>query len=197
MKENKEKQLVEFIAQFMEQRGYAPSVREMQEKMNFASTSTVAYYLDRCEEKGLIKRTKGKNRALEVAEEFKGGNSIPLVGKVAAGEPILAIENIEDYIDLPARLFDNADGKLFLLTISGNSMINAGINNGDTIVVRQQNTAENGEIVVALLDDSATCKRFFAEKGHYRLQPENDTMRPIIVDDVTILGLVVGLIRKY
>ena len=197
MKINKEEQLVQYISDFTKQNGYAPSVREMRDKMNFASTSTVAYYLAKCEQKGLLKRTKGKNRALELADNLKDDNSVPLVGKVAAGEPILAVENIEDYIALPPNMFDNSEGNLFMLTISGNSMINAGINNGDKIIVRQQSTAQNGEIVVALVEDSATCKRFYAENGHYRLQPENDNMQPIIVSSVAILGVVVGLLRKY
>jgi repressor LexA len=156
----------------------------------------VFYYLQKCEDQGLIKRQKGKNRAIELVGEAYG-NSVPVIGRVAAGEPILAVQNIEEYLQLPQNLFDNTSGDLFVLTVKGNSMIEAGINSGDKIVVRRQSVAVNGEIVVALVDDSATVKRFYKEDDHYRLQPENSNMVPIIVSEVTILGIVVGLIRKY
>lgn len=194
--ENKQQELVKFIYDFTKQNGYTPSVREMCAKMNFASTSTIFYYLQKCEEQGIIRRAKGKNRAIElVNENYNSG--IPVVGRVAAGKPILATENIEDYIELPSNLFDTSSQELFILNVKGDSMIKIGINNGDKLIVKKQNTAENGQIAVALIDDSATVKRFFKENGHFRLQPENDTMSPIIVDEVYILGIVVGLIRKY
>ena len=194
--DEKQQELVKFIFDFTKENGYTPSVREMCDKMHFASTSTIFYYLNKCEQQGIIKRAKGKNRAIELvnAPEFNG---VPLVGKVAAGEPILAQQNIEDYYELPANLFDYKNNELFLLNVQGNSMINIGINNGDKIVVKKQNTANNGQIVVAMVDDSATVKRFFKENGYYRLQPENDEMQPIIVSEVEILGIVVGLIRQY
>ena len=194
--DEKQQELVKFIFDFTKENGYTPSVREMCDKMHFASTSTIFYYLNKCEQQGIIKRAKGKNRAIELvnAPEFNG---VPLIGKVAAGEPILAEQNIEDYYELPSNLFDYKNNELFLLNVQGNSMINIGINNGDKIVVKKQNTANNGQIVVALVDDSATVKRFYKENGYYRLQPENDEMQPIIVSEVEILGIVVGLFRKY
>lgn len=194
--DEKQQQLVQFIYDFTKQNGYTPSVREMCDKMHFASTSTIFYYLTKCEEQGIIKRAKGKNRAIELVDvPFEDG--VPVVGKVAAGEPILAVENVEDYIKLPENLFDYKSNELFILNVKGESMINAGINNGDKLIVKQQKTANNGQIVVALVDDSATVKRFYKEKGYFRLQPENDTMEPIIVNQVDILGIVIGLIRKY
>lgn len=194
--DEKQQHLLQFIYEFTKKNGYTPSVREMCDKMNFASTSTIFYYLKKCEEQGYIRRAKGKNRAIELARmnEFEG---VPVIGKVAAGEPILALENIEDYIELPPNLFDYQNDQLFILNVQGESMINIGINDGDKLIVKKQNTARNGEIVVALVDDSATVKRFYKESDHFRLQPENDNMKPIIVKEVNILGLVVGLIRKY
>lgn len=195
--DEKQQQLVQFIYDFTKQNGYTPSVREMCTKMNFASTSTIFYYLKKCEEQGIIKRAKGKNRAIELADNPLLNGGVPVVGKVAAGEPILAIQNIEDYIQLPSNLFDYDNNELFILTVKGESMINVGINEGDKLIVKKQNSANNGQIVVALVDDSATVKTFYKEKDHFRLQPENDFMKPIIVSNVEILGLVIGLIRKY
>ena len=194
--DEKQQELIKFIYDFTKQNGYTPSVREMCNKMNFASTSTIFYYLNKCEEQGIIRRAKGKNRAIELvnAPEYNG---VPVVGRVAAGEPILAEQNIEDYIALPENLFDYKNEDLFILNVKGDSMINIGINSGDKIIVKRQSIATNGQIVVALVDDSATVKRFYKENGYYRLQPENDNMEPIIVSEVSILGLVVGLIRKY
>lgn len=195
--DQKQQELVQFIYDFTKRNGYTPSVREMCTKMNFASTSTIFYYLKKCEEQGVIRRAKGKNRAIELVDNphFSGG--VPVVGKVAAGEPILAVENIEDYVQLPSNLFDYDNNELFILSVKGESMINAGINDGDNLIVKKQSTANNGEIVVALVDDSATVKTFYKEKGYFRLQPENSFMKPIIVDNVEILGKVIGLIRKY
>ncbi len=195
--DEKQQQLIQFIYDFTRQNGYTPSVREMCDKMNFASTSTIFYYLKKCEEQGIIRRAKGKNRAIELVDNPQLSGGVPVVGKVAAGEPILATENIEDYIQLPPNLFDYENNELFILTVKGESMINVGINTGDNLIIKKQNTANNGQIVVALVDDSATVKRFYKENGHFRLQPENDTMSPIIVNNVDILGIVIGLIRKY
>ncbi|MBQ8468800.1 MAG: transcriptional repressor LexA [Clostridia bacterium] len=194
--DEKQQELIKFIYDFTREHGYTPSVREMCNHMKFASTSTIFYYLQKCEDQGIIRRSKGKNRAIELvnAQELSG---VPLVGRVAAGEPILAEQNIEDYFELPTNLFDYNNEELFMLNVKGESMIKIGINNGDKIIVKKQNTANNGQIVVALVDDSATVKRFYKENGYYRLQPENDTMEPIIVGEVSILGIVVGLIRKY
>jgi repressor LexA len=163
-----------------------------------SSTSTISYYLNKLEMSGLIKKSPNKNRALEiVGETFNLANyiKIPVVGKITAGEPILAIENTEEYFIASPSLF-RGDG-LFILTVSGESMINAGIYDGDKIVVKQQSSAENGEIVAALIDGFATVKRFYKEENRYRLQPENDTMDPIYTDSVEILGKVVGLIRNH
>jgi repressor LexA len=194
--EAKQQELLNYIYEFTKQNGYTPSLREMCAKMNFASTSSVFYYLQKCEDQGLIRRSKGKNRAIELVGEAYG-NTVPVVGKVAAGEPIFAEQNIEEYLQLPQNMFDNSCGDLFALTIRGNSMIEAGINSGDKVIVRRQNVANNGDIVVALIDESATVKRFYKENNYYRLQPENSTMQPIILDSVIVLGIVVGLIRKY
>lgn len=195
--DEKQRELIQFIYDFTKQNGYTPSVREMCNKMNFASTSTIFYYLKKCEEQGIIRRAKGKNRAIELADNPTLSGGVPVVGKVAAGEPILAIENIEDYIQLPKNLFDYENNDLFILTVKGDSMVDVGINTGDKLIVKKQNSASNGEIVVALVDDSATVKTFYKECGYFRLQPENATMKPIIVDNVEILGKVIGLIRKY
>lgn len=195
--DEKQQELIQFIYDFTRQNGYTPSVREMCNKMNFASTSTIFYYLKKCEEQGIIRRAKGKNRAIELADNPMLGGGVPVVGKVAAGEPILAVENIEDYIKLPKNLFDYENEDLFILTVQGESMIEVGINDGDKLIVKRQNSADNGEIVVALVDDSATVKTFYKERGYFRLQPENYTMKPIIVKNVEILGKVIGLIRKY
>lgn len=195
--DEKQRELVQFIYDFTRQNGYTPSVREMCNKMNFASTSTIFYYLKKCEEQGIIKRAKGKNRAIELADNPILGGGVPVVGKVAAGEPILAVENIEDYIKLPKNLFDYENEDLFILTVQGESMIEVGINDGDKLIVKRQNSANNGDIVVALVEDSATVKTFYKERGYFRLQPENYSMKPIIVNNVDILGKVIGLIRKY
>ena len=190
-------QVLEFISNFSNENGYPPSVREMCSELGISSTATIHYYLKKLTDEGYIKKADFKNRCIEIVNNpFKKDDcGIPVVGKVAAGLPITAVENIEDYVKLPNGMFRG--NELFILNVSGESMINAGIFDGDQIVVRQQATANNGEKVVALIDDSATVKTFYKENGHIRLQPENDTMDPIIVPDCTILGVVVGLIRKY
>ncbi len=193
---SKEEELLAFIKNHQEEFGYPPTVREMCRAIKVSSTSTISYYLNKLETSGLIKKSPNKNRALEIVGEtfnFSDYVKIPIVGKITAGEPILAVENTEEYFIASPSLF-RGDG-LFILTVSGESMINAGIFNGDKIVVRQQSTAQNGEIVAALIDGLATVKRFYKEENRYRLQPENDTMEP--TDHVEILGKVVGLIRKF
>lgn len=200
MKENDNKiKILKFINDFVLKHGYAPSVREICKKMGLTSTSTVFYHLKKLEDEGLINRDYGKNRAIKVniqTSENSDKNLFNVIGKVAAGKPIFAVENIENQIEIPPELFGINTGDMFILNVSGDSMVNAGIFNGDKIIVKKQETAENGEIVVAMVDDSATVKRFYNEKGHVRLQPENDFMEPIIVDDCKILGIVTGLIRQ-
>ena len=195
---NKEEELLNFIRNHQEEFGYPPTVREMCRAIKVSSTSTISYYLNKLENNGLIKKSPNKNRALEIVGEtinFSDYVKIPMVGKITAGEPILAVENTEEYFLASPSLF-RGDG-LFILTVSGESMINAGIFDGDKIVIRQQSSAENGEIVAALIDGMATVKRFYKEDGRYRLQPENDAMGPIYTDNVEILGKVIGLIRKF
>lgn len=199
---NKEQELIDYIRSFQDRNGFPPSVREMCEAINVSSTSTIAYYLAKLENNGLIRKTHNKNRAIEILEKYPkvtnnpSGDyiSIPMLGTITAGQPILAVENYDECYMVSPNLF-RGDG-LFMLTVRGESMINAGILNGDKIVVRQQSYAENGDIVAALIDGSATVKRFYREDGHFRLQPENDTMQPIIVERVDLLGKVVGLVRN-
>ena len=175
-----------------------PSVREICKAFDMTSSSSAFYYLTQLENEGLIVKSNGKNRAITITGEKinKKANIFSVVGKVAAGKPIFAAENLEEEIDLPTELFGINNGDMFMLNVSGDSMVKAGIFSGDKIVVRKQETAENGEIVVAMVDDSATVKRFYKENNHFRLQPENDFMTPIIVDNCQIIGIVVGLIRQ-
>lgn len=194
----KQTEILEYIKECVLKKGYPPSVREICEAVHLKSTSSVHSHLATLEEKGYIRRDPTKPRTIEIIdEEFNPARrelvNIPVIGTVAAGQPILAEENISDYFPVPADILPNAD--VFMLEVKGESMINAGILNGDKVIVRMQNTAENGEMVVALLDDSATVKTFYKEDGHYRLQPENDTMEPIITDKVQILGRVIGIFR--
>ena len=197
----RQEDILSFIKEEVKKKGYPPSVREIGEAVGLASSSTVHGHLARLESKGFIRRDPTKPRAIEVLdpeglEALKPGVlHVPLVGKVTAGLPITAIENIEEYFPLPES-FGATEDNLFMLEIVGNSMIEAGILNGDHVVVKQQQTANNGEIVVAMTeDDEATVKRFFKEKDYFRLQPENSSMDPIIVDNVSILGKVVGVYR--
>lgn len=190
-----------FIKDEVRKKGYPPSVREIGEAVGLASSSTVHGHLARLESKGLIRRDPTKPRAIEILEfdnlvEFRPNVvNVPLIGKVTAGLPITAIENIEEFFPLPETFGTNEDN-LFMLEIMGDSMIEAGILNGDYVVVKQQQTANNGEIVVAMTeDDEATVKRFFKEESYFRLQPENSSMEPIIVENVSILGKVVGVYR--
>lgn len=196
---DKQSEIYEFLKNYTENKGYPPSVREICEAVSLKSTSTVHGHLKRLEKKGLIRRDPSKPRALEIAElstPKKEMISIPIVGKITAGLPILATENVEDTFSLPLD-FIKHDKELFMLRVSGQSMIKAGINDKDLAIIERCNDAVNGEIVVALIDDSATIKRFFKEENHIRLKPENDTMDPIIVDDCSILGKLVGIFRAY
>jgi repressor LexA len=197
----RQEDILTFIKEEVKKKGYPPSVREIGEAVGLASSSTVHGHLARLESKGFIRRDPTKPRAIEILdpeglEALKPGVlHVPLVGKVTAGLPITAIENIEEYFPLPES-FGTSEDNLFMLEIVGNSMIEAGILNGDHVVVKQQTTAHNGEIVVAMTEeDEATVKRFFKEKDYFRLQPENTSMDPIIVDNVSILGKVVGVFR--
>lgn len=204
--ENNLKMLMKYIVDFNDDNGYLPSVREMANHIGIKSTSTINYYINILEQRNLLKRNiqKNKARAFEILAAQKPEKptyapphkliNIPLVGTITAGKPILAVENIDDNFEVSADLFGN--GNLFMLRVKGESMIDAGINDGDLIVVNKQQTAQNGEIVAVLIDDSATVKRFYKEQNRIRLQPENTTMQPIYVDDCTILGKVVGLVRK-
>lgn len=198
----RQQMILDYIKDEVMQKGYPPSVREIAKAVGLASSSTVHGHLARIEDKGYIRRDPTKPRAIEILH-LEEGNPIPkeealyapVIGKVTAGLPITAVENIEEYIPLPANTA-NPDDSLFVLVIEGESMIEAGILDGDMVIVKQQNTAQNSEIVVAMTaDNEATVKRFFKEKDHIRLQPENATMEPLIYDNVTILGKVIGLYR--
>lgn len=196
----KQQEILDYIKEEILKRGYPPTVREICETVNLKSTSSVHSHLETLEKNGYIRRDPTKPRAIEICDDnFQMVRtemvSIPIVGNVAAGQPILAEENIQDYFPVPADMVPN--GESFILNVRGDSMINAGIFNGDRILVHSCNTAANGSIVVALIDDSATVKTFYRENGHVRLQPENDSMDPIIVDDCQILGKVFGVFRFY
>jgi repressor LexA len=195
----RQQQILEFIVMESETCGYPPSVREIGRAVGLKSTSTVHGHLTQLERKGYIRRDPSKPRAIEVLPAAgvlprTASVTVPLIGRVTAGMPVLAVENIEDYFPLPKEFGEQ--GSLFMLRVTGDSMIEAGILDGDYVIVRQQETAENGEIVVALIEDEATVKRFFIEKNKIRLQPENRFMDPIIVEDAAILGKVIGVIRR-
>ena len=200
--ENRQLEVLKFIHERVSDRGYPPTVREIGEAVQLSSTSTVHGHLSRLEKKGLIIKDPTKPRAIELTPlglEMIGAQpeSIPLLGVVTAGEPILAVEDASDFFPIPPHLAAEA-GQLFMLTIRGESMINAGILDGDQVIVRKQDIARNGDIVIAMTDeDEATCKRFYREQNHIRLQPENDYLEPIILSNVKILGLVVGLYRNF
>ncbi len=194
----KQTEILDYIKLQILNKGYPPSVRDICEAVNLKSTSSVHAHLEALEKNGYIRRDPTKPRAIEIIDDNfnltrREVVNVPLVGKVAAGEPLLAVENVVSYFPIPAEYMPNQE--LFMLTVKGDSMINVGIFNGDNIIVSKQNSAHNGEIIVALVDDSATVKRFYKEDGHIRLQPENDTMEPIIVSDCEILGKVIGLVR--
>ena len=196
----KQQEILDYIKEEILKRGYPPAVREICEAVNLKSTSSVHSHLETLEKNGYIRRDPTKPRAIEICDDnFQMVRtemvSLPIIGQVAAGQPILAEQNIESYFPVPAELVPS--GESFVLKVKGDSMINAGIYNGDRIFVNSCNTAKNGDTVVALIDDSATVKTFYKENGHIRLQPENDTMEPIIVDDCEILGKVFGVFRLY
>jgi len=196
---DKQTEIYNFLKTYTETKGYPPSVREICEAVSLKSTSTVHGHLKRLEKKGLIKRDPTKPRALEIVELNTSKRemlNIPIVGKVTAGLPILATENIEETFSLPLD-FVKHDRELFMLRVTGESMINAGIREGDLAILEKQEDAQNGDIVVALIEDEATIKTFYKEENYIRLQPENDTMSPIIVDSCSILGKLVGLFRQY
>lgn len=198
-KHSKQEEILQFIKDQLCEKGYPPSVREICSAVGLRSTSTVHGHLERLEKKGYIRRDPTKPRAIEVVDSnlFKREMiNIPVVGTVTAGQPILAVENVEDTFTIPIT-YVKSDKELFMLTISGESMIEAGILDGDKVIIEKTDTAENGEIVIALIGNEATIKRFFKEKDHIRLQPENKTMEPIIVDDCKIIGKIVGLYREY
>lgn len=195
----RQKQILEFIAKEAESRGYPPSVREIGQAVGLKSTSTVHGHLSQLEKKGYIRRDPTKPRAIEVlptSGRARPGSvmAVPIVGRVTAGQPVLAVENIEDYFPLPMDFGE--PGAVFILRVRGDSMIEAGILDDDYVIVRQQDVADNGDIVVALIDDEATVKRFFRQADCIRLQPENRFMDPIIVQDVSVLGKVVGVVRR-
>ncbi|HHU63542.1 MAG TPA: transcriptional repressor LexA [Clostridiales bacterium] len=210
----KQKRILDFIKSEIDKKGYPPSVREICDGVGLKSTSTVHGHLTRLEKKGYIRRDATKPRTIEILKEDccdypksidypileetkiqKEMIPVPIVGKVTAGQPVLAVENIEDTFPLPHDFLQASD--TFILRVKGDSMINAGILDGDYIIVKQQPVAQNGDIVVALLDDEATVKRFYRERDHIRLQPENPNMDPIITKDVSIIGKVIGLLRRF
>ena len=211
----RERAILKFIEKEIDEKGFAPSVREIGRAVDLSSTATVQGYLKSLEERGFLKKETQKGRTLRLLKNYKGDNviadqqgisetkqyysnkemvNIPLVGKITAGQPILAVENITDTFPIPVDFFGNSES--FMLTVRGESMIEAGILDGDYILVKRTNSAENGQIVVALIDDEATVKTFYKEDGYIRLQPENSTMDPIIVPDCQILGKVAGVFRK-
>lgn len=197
----KQREILEYIKSEILSRGYPPAVREICEAVNLKSTSSVHSHLETLEKNGFIRRDPTKPRAIEICDDnFQMVRtetaSLPVIGTVAAGTPILAEENIDSYFPVPADIIPNGEPS-FVLKVKGDSMINAGIFNGDQIFVQQCNTARNGDLIVALVEDSATVKTFYKEKDHIRLQPENDDMDPIIVDDCQILGKVFGVFRYF
>ena len=197
---DKQREILEYIKAEILNKGYPPAVREICEAVKLKSTSSVHAHLETLEKNGYIRRDPTKPRAIEIVDENfnltrREMVNVPIVGRVAAGEPILAVENIENYFPIPAEFMPNE--QTFILQVQGESMVKAGILDGDYILVEQQTTANDGDMVVALVDDSATVKTFYKENGYYRLQPENDFMEPIIVSDVMIMGKVIGTFRFF
>ena len=194
----KQEEILEYIKSEIINRGFPPAVRDICEAVGLKSTSSVHSHLETLEKNGYIRRDPSKPRAIEILDDNfnmlrREMVNVPVLGRVAAGQPILAEENIESYFPIPAEFIPDTDA--FMLKVKGDSMVNAGIFENDRLLVKCQKTAENGDMVVALIDDSATVKTYYKEDGHYRLQPENDTMDPIIVSDCTILGKVIGVFR--
>ena len=195
---DKQREILEYIKEMILKKGYPPAVREICEAVHLKSTSSVHSHLESLEKNGYIRRDPTKPRTIEILDDDFALTrrelvNVPVIGTVAAGVPILAEQNIEDYLPIPAEILPNKE--VFMLKVKGNSMIEAGIYNGDKVIVAKQPNAENGDKVVALVDDSATVKTFYTENGHFRLQPENSSMDPIILDQVEILGKVIGLFR--
>ena len=196
----KQREILEYIKQEILNKGYPPAVREICEAVDLKSTSSVHSHLETLEKNGYIRRDPTKPRAIEIIDDNfnltrREVVNVPMIGEVAAGQPLLAVENIDNYFPIPAEFLPNQE--TFMLKVKGESMINAGIFDGDSILVEKQSDASNGDMVVALVEDSATVKTFFKENGHYRLQPENDTMDPIIVPECQILGKVIGVFRFF
>jgi repressor LexA len=196
----KQQEILDYIKSEIINKGYPPAVREICEAVKLKSTSSVHSHLETLEKNGYIRRDPTKPRAIEIMDDNFNLTrrelvNVPIVGTVTAGQPILAVENIEGYFPMPTEYMPNEE--TFMLKVKGESMINVGIFNGDKILVKKQPNADNGDIVVALIDDSVTVKTYYKEKGYYRLQPENDTMDPIIVQELNILGKVIGLFRMY
>ncbi len=203
---DKQKKIIDFVNRHLAEKGYPPSVREICQAVGFKSTSTVHAYIKKLEDDGQITKDATKPRALKIVDETSKSlegfisdqeiDNIPVLGRITAGKPILAVENVEETFPVPIRYLENAT--TFMLKVRGDSMINAGIMDGDYILVRQQSTAVNGDMVVALIDDEATVKTFYREKDHIRLQPENPAYEPILAgDNLAVLGKVIGLFRKY
>ena len=197
---DKQREILEYMKQEILNKGYPPTVRELCDAVHLKSTSSVHSHLETLEKNGYIRRDPTKPRAIEIIDDTfnltrRETVNVPMLGQVAAGQPILAVENIDNYFPIPAEMLPNAE--TFMLKVKGESMINAGILDGDHILVEEKHTARNGDMVVALVDDSATVKTFYKEDGHIRLQPENDTMEPIIVPDCQILGEVIGVFRFF
>ena len=195
---DKQREILEYIKEMILKKGYPPAVREICEAVHLKSTSSVHSHLESLEKNGYIRRDPTKPRTIEILDDDFALTrrelvNVPVIGTVAAGVPILAEQNIEDYLPIPAEILPNKE--VFMLKVKGNSMIEAGIYNGDKVIVAKQPNAENGDKGVALVDDSATVKTFYKENGHFRLQPENSSMDPIILDQVEILGKVIGLFR--
>ncbi len=197
---SKQIEILKYIKKNILEKGFPPSVRDICDAVGLSSTSSVHSQLANLEKKGFIRRDTFKSRSIEIVDDdFQLARrevvNVPMIGTITAGQPILAVENINDYFPIPAELMPNA--VTFMLKVKGDSMINAGILDGDEIIVRQQNYADNGDYVVALIDDSVTVKTFYKEKDHVRLQPENDSMEPLIFDNVEILGKVIGVFRMF
>ncbi|WP_411844133.1 transcriptional repressor LexA [Salinicoccus sp. HZC-1] len=199
---DRQKQIYQYIKRTVQEKGYPPSVREIGNAVGLQSSSTVHGHLSKLQDKGYIKRDPTKPRAIEIVMEENSQYSpviqVPVLGKVTAGLPITAVENVDEYFPLPEHFTANHNSEIFLLNVAGDSMIETGIHDGDRVIVRKQNIAHNGDIIVAMTeDDEATVKRFYKENGYYRLQPENSLMEPIYLDSVTVLGKVVGLFREF
>lgn len=192
-----EAKILKYITESIRTDGYSPSVRDIQRSLDIKSTSTAQLYINRLEEKGYITKANCKSRSIRLNEEMLPFGRVPILGRITAGMPILATENFEGYINFAAETVHCRPEDLFALRVSGESMREAGIMDGDIVIVEKTPYAQNGQIVVAMIDDSATVKTFYRENGHFRLQPENHTMQPIIADDVSVLGRVVASMRTY